>query len=437
MSGGTRREFRQIQRKRRRTLSFLIPAALLVSGVAVVAPAFGSSSKSVSASKSGQRFAFRARAWGTQLNVGRTVTSGRSALVVLGCTSRVGVTHANTVASVKVPQALGTGTIVTTAASKTVRSGVEATSSATTQGLNLLGGEIKAKAISSVSSTLHTSSTGKFSTSAAGTNFVHLVIAGHAMGGTPAPNTKVTLPGIGYVVLNQQSSHVHSTSASMSVIAIHLVVTQNTKNAKSGTQAFVSVAKSGLNGPVTGVLNGLAFGTSATVGGVVKAGRSFPEYMPCLGTNGAKRTNKGVGASIPGVIKPATITDTVVGTVNSSTDSGATSSKVQNVNLLGGMITASVIKADVTAKGKPPTLKDHSSFIGLHVSGHPEINDNAPPNTQVNLPGLGTLWLHRVVKSKNKIRVTMIQLIVNNPNNSAGVPSGTKVNVGFASVGVS
>jgi hypothetical protein len=60
---------------------------------------------------------------------------------------------------------------------------------------------------------------------------VNLVIGGKAISGTPAPNQKIPLPGIGYVVLNQQTSHVGSNS----VIGIHLVVTTTSQRAKSGT----------------------------------------------------------------------------------------------------------------------------------------------------------------------------------------------------------
>lgn len=405
-----------------------------MSGVALAALAFGFSTASASAT---QEFSFQASAWGTQVRVGNTVKSGRSALAILGCTSAIGVTHTNTAASVQLPKVLSTGTIDTTAASKTTKTGVAATSSAATEQASLLGGVVRATAIKSVSTTSRNTSAGKFRTSAAGTRFVNLVIAGHAIAGTPPPNTKITLPGIGYVVLNQQKSHVGSTSAGMSVTAIHLVVTTSSKKAKSGTEVNVSVAHSSLNGPIQGVLNGLAFGSSARVGTTVKAGKSFPQYMPCLGTGGKTINNTGAGVNIPGVLKSGTITDTANGIVSSTRVSGEMSSTIQQVNLLSGAISATVVKADVTANGNPPTLGDNSSFIGLHVAGHPGISDNVPVNTKVNLPGIGTLWLHKQVKTANGIKVVMIQLDIGSKSNPTGLPKGATVNVGYAHVGVS
>lgn len=46
--------------------------------------------------------------------------------------------------------------------------------------------------------------------------------------------------------------------ASLTVIGIHLVVTKPNGTAKVGTQVIVSYAMSGLGGPVSGLLDGLA-----------------------------------------------------------------------------------------------------------------------------------------------------------------------------------
>jgi hypothetical protein len=407
--------------------------ALLLGSVAMAALTFGIST----ASASTQEFSFHGSAWGTSVRVGNVLKSGPSAFVPLSCTTAVGVTHTNTIAKVHVPNVLSSGTVNTKAASKATSTGVASTSSATTQHVNLLGGAVTATAIRSVSTTSHNTSTGKFHTSAAGTRFVNLVVGGKPFSGTPKPNQKITLPGIGYVVLNQQTSHIGSNSARMTVIGIHVVVTQNSQQAKSGTQVEVSVANSSLNGPIRGALTGLAYGTSANVGNTVIAGKSFPKYMPCLGTGGKTRHNTGGGINLPGVLTSGTIDDTANGTVTSTEVFGRMTSTIQAANLLSGVISAKVIKADVSANGKPTTLRDRSFFVGLHVAGHPGIPDNVPVNTNVPVPGIGTLWLHRQVKTAHGIRVIMVQLVIGNPVNPAGLPVGATIDVGFARVGVS
>jgi hypothetical protein len=411
----------------RRTHAFGLAAALVIAGsvVAQASPAFAKALET----------GFQGSAYGTQVNVNSTVESGRSALSVLGCVAQTGVNHANTVASVNAPPALTTGTIDTSVASKATGTGVASTSSSTIQSANLLSGLVTADAVTSVSTTSRNGSTGAFGVSAAGTKFVNLVVAGTPITGTPAPNTKITLPGVGYVVLNQQTSHVGTASAGLMVTAIHVVVTITTPVADAGTQVEVGFATSSLGGPVRGLLDGVGYGASAHVGSTVIAGEEFPQPMPCLGTHGNTLTNSAAAVTIPGVLTTGTVTDTANGTANPKKVAGEVTAAVQDLNL-AGIVTATAVTADVTAAGNPPSLGDKSSFVGLTVSGQPGIGDNVPPNTKVHLPGIGTLWLHKVVKTATSIRVIMIQLDVTVPSNPTGLKPGTVVDVASALVGV-
>ena len=303
---------------------------------------------------------------------------------MLPCTSQTGVTHTNSIASVTIPPLL-TRDGHDRAASQATPGGPASVSKATTQGASALGGLVTATAVQSVSTTTE-HAPGSFSTSAAGTKFVGLVVAGTAISGTPAPNTKINLPGVGYVILNQQVSTVTKTGASLTVIAIHVVVTKPSPAAPAGTQIVVSFAQSSLGGPVAGLLDGLAYGARANVGTTVIAGQEFPEPLSCLGTNGKTKTNQGAGLSIPGILASGTVTDTVQGTATATTASAAATSTVQALNLLGGTVTATAIKAAVSATGNPPAFGDNSTFLHLTVAGHPGIGAHVAPNTKITLP---------------------------------------------------
>jgi hypothetical protein len=379
---------------------------------------------------------FQASAYGTQVTVGSAVKSGRSALSVLGCVAQTGVSHTNTVASVSAPPALKTGTIDTGVASQSTASGVAATSSSTVQSASLLGGLVSATVVKSVSTTSRNSTTGAFGVRATGTRFVGLTVAGHSVSGTPKPNTRMNLPGVGYVILNQQKSHITKQAAGLTVIAIHVVVTKTTSAAVAGTQVEVAFATSSLGSPVTGLLTGLAYGASANVGKTVIAGDEFPQPLACLGTDGKTDTNSAASVTIPGVLSSGTVSDTAEGVATATTVSGEVTSTVQGLNLGAGTVKATAVKADVTASGNPPALGDKSSFLGLHVAGHPGIGDTVPPNTKVPLSGIGTLWLHRVTKTTTGIKVIMIQLRVTVSGNPLGLKPGTVVNVAAARVGV-
>jgi hypothetical protein len=60
---------------------------------------------------------------------------------------------------------------------------------------------------------------------AVGSQLVGLVVAGQSFDGMPAPNTRVALPGVGYVVLNEQTITGNGTTASgITVNMIHVVL---------------------------------------------------------------------------------------------------------------------------------------------------------------------------------------------------------------------
>lgn len=407
----------------------------LVGAGVMLAGALGGASTAMAktqAAPTAKEMSFAGAAFGTEVNLASTVESGRSALSTLGCTEVAGITHTNSIASVGVPGILTTGTVTTSAASQDVTGGVASTSSAETQGASLLGGLVSATTIQSVSTTSRTS--GTYSTSAAGTDFLGLSVAGIPIGGTPAPNTKITLPGVGYVELNQQTSHIRSGSAHLTVIGIHIYVTLSTPLAPVGTRIIVSEATSSLGGPVAGLLGGVAYGASANVANTIIAGEEFPQPLGCLGTQGVTRQNTGAAVTIPGVLSTGTVADTAEGTAKRV--SAQVSSTVQGVNLLAGLVTATAVNSDVSLKGNPPTLANNSTFLGLAVAGFPGITDTPAPNTKLNLAGLGTLWLNRQIKTANRIVVIAIQLVVKVPGNPLGLAVGTTVNIAYAGAGV-
>ncbi len=414
--------------------------ALSVAGImviaGVVAPLPAAWGAVASAADGAGELGFQASAFGTSVAVGGLVQSGRSALSTLGCTSATGITHTNTAVGVNTG-VLSSGTIDTSAASQATPTAESSSGSSTVQSVSLLGGLVAASVVKSVSTTSHDTSTGKLSTSAAGTQFAHLSVLGLPVIVNPAPNTKITLPGVGYVVLNQQYGHVTATSADLTVVGIHIVVTLLTPLAKVGTNIIVASANSSLGGPVTGLLSGGSYGASASVlGTTVLAGKLFPQPLSCTGTDGVTKSNSGVALSVPGVLSSGTVTDTAEGVDTPSNVSGTVTSTVQGLNLLAGLVTATAIKASVSADGNPPSLSDNSQFAELAVKGFPALSVNPPPNTKLSLLGIGTLWLHRVIKTANSIQVIMIVLTVTAPGNPLGLQTGTTVNVASAAVGI-
>ncbi|MGI9074794.1 MAG: choice-of-anchor P family protein [Bryobacteraceae bacterium] len=376
---------------------------------------------------------FAASAYGTTAFVGRTITSGKTAPVSIGngCgTTKIGASQTGTVLSVSDLPTITTAIISTTAAS-TANS---ATATSDVHQISLLGGLITAQELKAVSTTSLTS-TG-FHVSATGTTFIKLVVFGNAISAT-APNTTISLPGIGRVVLNEQSSLTGVSQASLTVNMIHVYVTlANVLGIQVGTQIIVADAHSGVtvaSGPA--LLDGTAYG-SVVNGTILRSSPTAPENMPCQGTNGAVLVNSVLSVSVPPALLSGTVRDTVKGSVTEAGSAGETTSTIQALKLLGSLVTADTIKADAhasTTDGTNFTFNDSGSlFVNLKVSGFAGITANVAPNTKLTVAGVGTLYLHRVITTGNNIEVRMIELVINQAN-TFGLPLGTDIRVAVAS----
>jgi hypothetical protein len=111
------------------------------------------------------------------------------------------------------------------------------------------------------------------------------------------------------------------------------------------------------------------------------------------------------------------------------------------VNLLDGLVTASVMAAQVNASvddNTDITLSGQDRYVGIAVAGHPEITDDIPNNTSIPLAGLGTLYLKEIIYTQYpaSVEVRSLELVVNEVN-IYGLPIGLDVIVGDALITVS
>ena len=389
------------------------------------------------ADAAGSRFSHTGDAYGTQVKLGSTVKSGPTALVTVGCGAEAGVHKENTVLDVDLLPVGFTGTVRTTADTSSGPTRTRFT--AETERVVLLGGLITADLVRAVSTITHDGSA--FQASGAESTFVNLRVAGDSISATPPPNTKIALAGFGSVTLNEQVKSVGTKKASLTVRMIHVTISQaNLLGIAVGTDIIVSHARSTLTGPVTAFLDGKAYGTSANlVGSTIQSGPSALVTMPCLGTGGVLKTNEIALVNLPGIITSGTVYSTAQGTVSSGSASGEMTSRVQGVNVLNGFITADVVKADAHASsdGTTPSFSDQGSgLVNLSIAGHPTITADAKPNTKVSLPGLGTLYIHRVIQNPDSIEVRMIELKVTTFPKAYGLAIGSNIRVAVARASV-
>jgi hypothetical protein len=411
--------------------TYKLPVA--VSSVLALMIAFASTP---SFANSLQTQSFIGTAYGTSAYVGNSVLIGQTAPVTLGgtCgTSQQPLNVPGTQAGVNLAP-LVTGGAVNTDVSD---SGQTAAASADTVTVSLLGGLIAAQELKAVSTTTMNPD-GTINVSAAGTAFSGLTILGLPYGGNVPANTRVDLPLLGYVVLNEQTFHIENAMATMTVNMIHVHVTLgNLLGLQVGTEIVVSSATSGIVKVFApAILNGQAFGTEVD-GNLLASTPTAPAILPCLGTGGHYITKTLGTLSLPGILSSGTISDAAESNLTETMSSGQTLSTVQGLNILNGLIKANVMLAQVNAvanQGGQVFSAGVDRFIGLSIAGHPEIGDNVPYNTQVNLVGLGTLYLKRILRTNpptHSIEVRSLELQVLE-NNNYGLPIGLDVIVGDA-----
>ncbi len=372
------------------------------------------------------RTSYGGSAYGTNFSVNGVVKSGNSAAVTLGCTTNGNLHRRNSTAGVNLSPVGRTGSIATTA--DTYASPIRSRTSATTNGVNLLGGRIRATAVKAVSAT--TRSGTSFSVSASGTTLTGLVVNGRTISASTAPNTRINLAGFGYLVVNEQ---VKKSYYGLSVTALRLVVTtSNSLGVPVGSTVKVSHAFSSLSNPVAGVVGGYGYGTQARVGTTFDSGPSFVIYLPCHGTGGAVRTNTGAGTTVGSAVTTGTITNTVQGRVTSTTSNAQTTSTVETANILSGVVTASMIKSVSTAStnGTTKTFSDAGSSFGTLAIRGSSVGPSAAPGTTVSVPGVGTVALRKVTRTSTSISVVMIEVVLSQETN--GLPAGTTIRVGVS-----
>ncbi len=374
-------------------------------------------------------------AYGTYAFVGNTLLVGQTApasLAGLCGTSQEPFNDTGTAAGVTLLPLVSGGAATTNVSD----SYEQAQAQASTTSISLLGGLITAQQITAMSSTT-IDSNGNFQVSAAGSSFNNLYVLGKVYNGSVPANTRINLPLLGYVMLNEQSSNIGSENATLSVNMIHVYVTVgNLLGLQVGTQVIVSNATSGMyNVYAPGIISGDSYGTQVS-GGILASSPSAYEVLPCLGTGGTVLSNSQLSANLPGILASGTLTDTVESNLTPTFSSGENTSTIQGLNLLNGFVTASVMVAQVDAsidQNADTSLTGQDSYVGISVSGHPEITDDIPNNTSVSLAGLGTLYLKRIIYTQYppSVEVRSLELVINQIN-VYGLPIGLDVIVGDA-----
>jgi hypothetical protein len=314
--------------------------------------------------------------------------------------------------SLEVPGLLVTGTLT---AETTGSIGLTTATSASEGGieqLSLLGGLITADALIA-----RTSCTGDGATatcSATGTTFVNLRVDGVLIAANVAPNSAIVIPGIATVVVNEQIATGNgTTTAGLTVNMLHVTLLDGVSevvvaSAQSNVD-FRPLADDCLCPAPDNTVSGDAYGTEVDVLTV----QSTRNPHATLSAQGGNASASVLVADVPGVLSTGTVTSTTSGNVTPTNATSQSLSSVEQLSLLGGLITATAVQAEATCTGNGTTASctaAGTTLVSLSVLGVP-IVVNPAPNTVILLPLIGSVTLNEQIVGGNG--VTTASLTVN------------------------
>ena len=318
-------------------------------------------------------------------------------------------------------------------------SAITAQASSTVQNVNVLNGLITASQVRAVANSIGTPND---ATSSNASNFVGLRVAGTLISGSVTPNTTVKLPGLGYVVLNEQdgpSNSFAATSISINMIDLYVTVT-NSLGLSTGTRIIVAHADSTFLRTAQSVALDASSYASYTFGTANNLGLSSGAYMPsdisCLGGSSQAQSDT---FSSPTVGTAGQVSDSSSGQITPTQATVMAESDISNMNLLQDQIKGD--KANVQASAVWNGTGAGSATTNLYnffIAGH-STQQSPPPDTRISLPGLGYVVLNEqyINVTPAGVFVEVIAIDINiTQTNTLGLPVGARIIMGHADASV-
>jgi hypothetical protein len=353
-----------------------------------------------------------------------------------GCDVTSNITGSNSSASTGQSPYVTSGStqdVVTTNRSAT---SVSAQAHSTIQGVSLLKGLIKASEIVTVSNSVGTA-TGATSNEN-GSKITGLTVAGIPISSLPAPNTKLTLPGLGYVILNEQIGPYNSANVSsdnINMIDIHISYA-NSMNIASGADILVGHASSNFYRTALPTLtNAQAYGLDLLSHSNNNSASLDSAGETESGCGGGTMQNNINNSSFSNMGTAGAVNDSSSGQISSSGTTASAQSNIAGLNLLNGLIQGDNLDSQANAVWNGSGSGSTSvTFTNMRIAGE-SIARTPAPNTRISLPGLGYAVLNQqattVSASGANAIVNAIDVYVTQAN-SFGLSVGANLIIGYA-----
>ena len=303
------------------------------------------------------------------------------------------------------------------------------------QGLSILAGLIKADQLHAIVSSTVTP-TGATSTN--NSSFSGLTVVGLPVNNNPAPNTTLNLPGLGSIILNEQSGPTNgANTTSISVVMMDIRISLlNGFGLPVGSRVIIGAASSA---SLASAVGAGAYGLYAqTPGGSIAS--VGPLAATGIGCSGGSSTVTANAISVPIVGNVGSETSSASGQTTATSANAKSSNSTSTLNLLSSLIQASQVTTTANAAWNGSGTSSGSTvFQNGMVNGVPLAN-NPAPNTRINLPGLGFVIVNEQSSSSNASAASEVVtgLDINiTVTNSLGLPVGARIIVSRSSAAAS
>lgn len=396
-------------------------AAVGVAAVVGVASTIALTSGSASASPV---FGYSGYAFGTDVQSG-LANSGPQVVSQISCTTDSNRSDKNDLAAANVNNQAIARTVRTDTHSFNNKSGNGVTSNATAVDIKL-GNLLHLTGVKTTTTSVYKN--GKLSYTGS-TTFAGVKIGAVSVPSLlkPEPNTKVAVPGLGYIVLNRVGGV--KTNSGIYSYAQAVVLHANVKNQyiPEGVDVAVLKTRAEITKPATAMVMGDAYGTKANVDKLVVSGPTSYQST-CQGTEGKTIRNAVGEVVIPKVAYVGAVYTTKNGYMSMDKSAVKFTSHIAGVkvaNLSIGAIESSAA-AWKTKDGKVGL--DWSGSIASIRVGNKVYPVKTGPNATLDIPGVAKLTFNQIVKQQRYIAVNALVIDVYSLN--------TKVIVGHSAAGV-
>ncbi|MGW7686482.1 choice-of-anchor P family protein [Kribbella sp. NPDC054772] len=243
----------------------------------------------------------------------------------------------------------------------------------------------------------------------------------------PKPNTKVAVPGLGYIVLNRVGGVKTASGIYSYAQAVVLHATVKNQFIPQGVDVAVLKTRAEISKPATALVIGSAYGTQATADKLAVSGPTSLQTT-CQGTEG-KTVKVAVGElNIPKVAYVGGVYTTKNGAIGEDKSYINFTSHVAGVKV--GTLSIGAVESSASAwktKDGKAGVSSSSSIASIKV-GNKTYPVAVGENKTLDIPGVAKLTFNQVVRQKRYIEVNALVVDVYSLN--------TKVVVGHSAAGV-